>query len=292
MTAQQIAAALPYILLTLFALAALLLLLALFHLRRSRTGPYWRLRRQASQHGARLLLGSAMLFALTIALAFYSGLAAIAFRGIDSFFRERSGFSGVVVPTMTPTAAESPLPTATATATSTATTIPTATLAPTSTATATPTVPTLTLTPTLTATLTHTPTTTPTPTPTFEVALQLIAPASNRTPHQDASVVILSAASAVTGDGAPLEPDTTFSGGIQRIYLFINYQNMNNGVVWSRILYREQVPVQGRSYLWSQGESGNSYFFFGNHAGYEPGSYQVRIFVGDHEMSRFDLSVQ
>ncbi|MBZ0293910.1 MAG: hypothetical protein K8L99_15200, partial [Anaerolineae bacterium] len=267
----------------------ILLVLALYHLRRSRTGPYWRLRRQASQRGGRLLLISVILFALTFALAFYSGLAAIAFRGIDTFFRENTGFAGVVVPTLTLTPAESPTPTETATATPTATQVPTVTIAPTTTPS--PTIPTLTPTPTFTLTPTQMPTITLTPSPTFEVALHLTAPASNQTPRPDANISIIAADDAITADGAPLEPQTEFPSGIQRIYLFINYENMDNRVVWSRILYRENVPIQGQSYLWSQGDQGSSFFFFGNNTGYNPGNYQVRILIGDQEASRFDFVV-
>ena len=66
---------------------------------------------------------------------------------------------------------------------------------------------------------------------------------------------------------------------------------MDEGVVWSRVLYRDGQAVQGQAYLWSQDESGESFFFFGNEAGYPPGEYEVRIYLGDHEVSRFDFTV-
>jgi hypothetical protein len=49
--------------------------------------------------------------------------------------------------------------------------------------------------------------------------------------------------------------------------------------------------VQGNTLLWSLGESGNSYFFFGDEAGYQVGIYEVRLYVGDLEASRYTFTV-
>jgi hypothetical protein len=51
------------------------------------------------------------------------------------------------------------------------------------------------------------------------------------------------------------------------------------------------VPIQGQSYLWSQGESGESFFFFGDDLGYPPGNYEVRLFIGTEEASRLAFNV-
>jgi hypothetical protein len=39
------------------------------------------------------------------------------------------------------------------------------------------------------------------------------------------------------------------------------------------------------------GESGDSYFFFGDADGYPPGSYEARIFIGADEASRLSFTV-
>ena len=298
MTAQQIATLATYTIAGLFGLAGLLLLAALQQLRVGRRGPYWRLRRQAGRRGGRLLITAVILFALALALAFYSGLAAVALRGEDGLAlllgRGRPAYAGVVVPTFTATPDQTATVTDTPTPTDTATTVPT-TIRPTSEpATHTPThTATLTHTPTITptATETHTPTITFTPSPTFEVTLRLTPPPSNRTPRPNASVQIIAADDTVTENQTPREPRAEFAAGITRIYLFISYERMDNGVAWSRVLYREGVPVQGQAYLWSLGEAGGSYFFFGNAAGYAAGSYEARLYLGDDEVSRFAFTV-
>lgn len=294
MTAQEIAAILPYVLGGLFLLALALLLLALFHLRRGRTGPYWRLRRQASVLGGRLLLGSVALFALTVALAFYSGLAAVAFRGLDDLFAGRTaGAVGVVVPTLTPTIDPETIPTATPTEPPTR--------VPTSAAVSTPTATSLppTLTPTATATLTPTITPTPppptetfTPSPTYEVVLNLAPPVSHISARSGAAVLINAVDDAISANRTPIQPRDVFAAGVRRLYFFISYRQMNDGVVWSRVLYRDDVPVQGQAYLWSLGEQGDSYFFFGNDSGYAPGRYEVRLYIGDREVNRIAFAIQ
>jgi hypothetical protein len=294
MTAQQIATILTYVIAGLFITALLMFLVALQQLRRGRRGSYWRLRRQASQRGGVLFLASVGLFTVAAALAFYSGLAAIAVRGVDDFFRRRNtGLVGVVVLTSTPgdppTITLSPTPTDTATPTP----IPSATAPPTDPPTAT-----LTSTATPTATDTPTPSITPTPTETFtptatvDSVLNLTPPAPGSTARPSAQIDITAASARITPDGTPLEAGTTFSAGIQRIYLFFSYADMDANVVWSRVLYRDGQPVQGQAYLWSGASSGQHFFFFGNEDGYPAGDYEARVYLGTDEISRYAFVVQ
>ncbi len=288
MTAREIATLLPSLLGGLFIVALALLLLALFHLRRGRAGAYWRLRRQASSLGFRLLLVSLGLFALTVALAFYSGLAALAFRGLDGLFTGRAtGAVGVVVPTITVTALAADTPTPSLTLRPTRT--PASAAAPTAAAT-----PTLTLTPapTLTPTLTATPTVTLTPSATYETALNLAAPPALVTARPGALIEVTAADDAISANQTPLQPRSVFAAGADRLYFFIIYRDMTDGAAWSRVLYRDGVPVQGQAYLWSQGAEGASFFFFGSAEGYAPGSYEVRMFLGEREVSRFPFTVE
>jgi len=289
MTVQQIATLLPYVIGGLFLLAVVLFMLSMYQLRRGRTGQYWRLRRQAGQFGGKLFLTSVALFLIAVALAFYSGLAAIAFRGINSLFAPNTPIAqGVALPTETATGTDTPIPTATerATPTPTLTTTPTITLTPTPEPSLTPT-PTMTMTPTVT----QTPTITPTPTATYESVLRLTPPFSTRRARPEAGIQITAADEAVSASQTPLQPRTTFSAGVKRIYLFINFQAMDDGVAWTRVLYRDNVAVQGQAYLWSMGENGAGFFFFGSEDGYLPGNYEVRLYLGDVEASSFAFTI-
>ncbi len=290
MTVQQIATLLPYLIGGLFLLAFASFLLSLYQLRRGRTGQYWRIRRQAGQFGGKLFLTSLVLFGVALALAFYSGLTAIAFRGLNNLFAPNAPvLQGVALPTITSTSTETTEPTATTRVTST----PAPTLTPTI-ITSTPTPePTSTSTPTLTLTPTETltPTITPTPTATYESVLRLTPPFSTRRARPEASIQITAADEAISASKTPLQPRTTFTAGVKRIYLFMNYQAMDDGVAWTRVLYRDDVAVQGQAYLWSMGENGASFFFFGSEDGYLPGGYEVRLYLGDEEINRFAFTI-
>jgi len=287
--ARQLATLIPYFVGGLLIAATLMFALSLHQLWRGRTGPYWRFRRQASQRGGRLFIASFLLYALAAAIYVYSGLAAIAVK--NSGVTNPDGLYGIVLPSNTPTFDGTIiLPSPTVTRTPSAVPSP----SPTVIASRTPTpVPTATSTalPSDTPTITPTETQTSTPTATFEQILNLTQPASARTPRVNASLRLTEADTDVSPDGTAPQPRTDFAVGLSRIYFFFSYQNMDNGVAWSRVLYRDGIQVQGTALLWSEGETGTSYFFFGNADGYPAGHYEARLFVGQQESSRLTFII-
>jgi len=262
----------PHLVVGLLALSLLLFLVSLQQLRRGRTGPYWRLRRSAGQRGGRLFLLSVALFGLALAIAFFSGFARIALRG--------AGVAFVL-------ATDTPVPT-----TEIPTRTPLPTLTPTFTDTPAPSfTPTHTPTPTATPTMTFTPTITFTASPTFETALHLATLPGGRAPRASATIRMNAADTQVSPDGAPVEPRVQFEAGVQRLFFFFGYQNMMNGVAWSRVLYRDGVAVQGGTFLWSLGESGSGSFFFGDSSGYPPGEYRVEIRLENRITDTFSFTI-
>lgn len=293
MTAGQITNLLILIIACLVAGALLLLALALHQLRLGRTGSYWRLRRQAGQRGGKLLITSVALFIIAAALAFYSGLAFIAFRGLDSLLeRGTPGLRGVALPTVTLTPGVTSTPSVTPTAFPTETSTPTA--SPSTTPPPTPTLsPTTraTSTPTPTPSITTTPTVTWTPSATYESVLRLTPPAARRQHRSEASIQITALGDAISDNPTAAQPEIEFGPGVQRIYVFFSFEQMDNGVSWSRALYRDGVAVQGQAYLWGMGSSGHSIFFFGNDAGYPPGRYEIRLYLGADEAAHYAFTV-
>ncbi|MEO8612768.1 MAG: hypothetical protein ABI690_33045 [Chloroflexota bacterium] len=281
---------LPYIIIGLYVIAILVFVLSLQQLRRGRTGSYWRLRRTAGQRGGQLFLLAIALIGIASALALFSGLADLAYRRLTgTLVNDPDIPKGVVLPSITPPLLFTTTPTAikatpsvtVITLSSTPTRIqPSETAAPSATSSA-----------TLTPSDTLTPTNTPIPSATFESVLALTPRPSQRQPRAGASIKITSAAQGVAADQSPTQPGTQFSAGVQRVYFFFDYQTMDDGIGWSRILFRDGIPIQGQSYLWSLGESGSSYFFFGSEDGYPPGEYEARLYVGDQEASALTFSV-
>jgi hypothetical protein len=138
-----------------------------------------------------------------------------------------------------------------------------------------------------TSTASYTPTITATASATFENVLVLTPPTSAVQLLPNAAVEIVSAALDVTTDGKPVNPGSEFPALTKRIYLFLKFHDMTPGVTWTRVLYRDDTPIQGQTYSWSMEGSGTSYFFFGSADGYPAGQYKVKIFLGSFEISHF-----
>lgn len=282
MNTLELARFIPHLVVGMLISAFVLFLLAIQQLRIGRRGPYWRMRREAGQRGGQLFLLSVALFALAGTIAFFSGFAALAVGQFNELFLGRGEVevANAAALTLSATPTASPTHTATATPTPTHTPTPTATY----TATATPTV-------TNTPTPTFTPSNTPTPTATYETALRLYEPVGARAAPEDAVVRVLSADTAVSSNQTPLQPRVEFPAGTKRIYLFFSYRNMTDGVVWSRVLYRNGAMLQGGTLLWGMGQQGSSYFFFGSDEGYLPGDYRVELLIGADVVSEFEFRV-
>jgi len=254
--------------------------------RRSRRDVFWRRRREAGQRGWRL-------FVLAFTLLLISGVTC-ASTLVISAMRDDESLDGT--PTVTGLAAEQPLSPAAPEGDAleaVAATTPTATLDPllftlppveTS---ATPTLllgilptnppPPETVVVIVTATPGSTPTETPFPTYTPHVPPLV----SEVTPAPNASLQITALDDEVTDTLLPVSPDTHFPAGTERIYLFVAFENMTQGVLWRRELYRDNELIEGNSYLWGLPTEGRTSFFVGSDPGFAPGSYEIRLFLGD-----------
>ncbi len=173
---------------------------------------------------------------------------------------------------ITPTATLSPSTTASVTASPSMTTTSTATNSPTVTNTATM---------TITASPTDAPSGTPTITPFPTLPMNITPPVAQATPAENISMRVAAISEGLTADFQPLTPRETFEIGVHRLYFFIHFRNMNSGILWRPALFKDGDYLDGGTYLWGLQAEGESYFFFGRGAGFEAGSYEIRIYVGD-----------
>jgi hypothetical protein len=267
---RELVRLLPYALVGMFVLGVLLFLLSLYLLRLRRTGSYWLLRRRAGDRGGRLFLVSMGLIIGSLALSVVTGLSSLAFRNFSEFLNRGSdNLYGIVLS-----------PDLVQTATSNAASSATALLAQT----AAPDVPNE----TVESPPDAAPTVIATDTPDFAQLLDF-TPAFNNTPRPPTPGYRLTLDS--ISDSTIPSTSREFRAATRRIYLFISFEGMDNGVAWSRVLYRDETPIQANTLLWSLGASGSSYFFFGDDDGYPAGVYEVRLFVGDSEASRIGFSL-
>jgi hypothetical protein len=139
---------------------------------------------------------------------------------------------------------------------------------------------------------TRTPTVTPTrrptatppfiPTPTSDVQ----PPESAATPLPDAvpagegaRITFITLAAERDEAGQPVDPGTEFPPGDHRVYLFISYEGMANGVAWTFAIYRDGGLLDSATQMWEWGAAGKTYLYFKPPGGYEPGLYEMQVFV-------------
>ncbi|RMF78185.1 MAG: hypothetical protein D6737_15580 [Chloroflexi bacterium] len=143
--------------------------------------------------------------------------------------------------------------------------------------------------------MTHTPSHTPSPTATRSIEAQLglnpLSDAGHGMPP-DATLRIIAADDTVTPNGTPVEPRTTFAAGIDRIYFFISFAGMQDGLLWSAILFRDNEPVVGQTQTWDTGDEGSSFFFLDGQPIFQPGAYEARLYVGDEQVDSFDFLIE
>ncbi|HMM29419.1 MAG TPA: hypothetical protein PKD46_14140 [Aggregatilineaceae bacterium] len=279
----------------LFALALLLLVVSLRLFRRSRRDVFWRRRREAGQRGWRLFLLAFVLFAV-------SGITCASTLVISAMRQESppdetpiagwgAGSTPLAVPSqpalaLEAVAATTPLDLIVTPAAPAAVASPTGpgVIPPSETATMqsallptnTP-VPPVTVIVTVIATPGDTPTQTPFPTYTPN-APPLVAAV---TPRPDARLQITALDDEVSATLSPVSPASSFPAGTERVYLFVSFENMTQGVLWRRELYRDDELVETSSYLWGLPTSGRTSFFVGSDPGFAPGRYEVRLYLGE-----------
>lgn len=90
--------------------------------------------------------------------------------------------------------------------------------------------------------------------------------------------------------GRPVNVGSEFPAGDFRVYYFFSYQGMTQGSVWTYGWYRDGVYLDGNTCLWGVrlefcprifGTSGSNFLFFRAPGGYQPGVYEVRVWIED-----------
>jgi hypothetical protein len=125
------------------------------------------------------------------------------------------------------------------------------------------------------------PTITPTqPTPTITSTPPISTIASRVTASADAILTITAISSGISADLRPLNASLEFAAGIPRIYVWIEYSNLADGVSWSRVLLRNGALLISETELWERGTEGVAYYFFDSETGWGAGSYEVQFYIG------------
>ncbi|MBN2085062.1 MAG: hypothetical protein JW748_07530 [Anaerolineales bacterium] len=131
---------------------------------------------------------------------------------------------------------------------------------------------------TLTASKTFTPTSSPTPFVPFNIQQSFT---SNVPPNPNLLVGALIFAKSITPDLQPVTPGTSFQNPIQKIYVVYPYKNVNDGVEWTIIWYKNGELFGWNSKPWYGGPEGIGVSSWSMAPEYFPhAAYEVQIFVG------------
>jgi hypothetical protein len=313
---QSLQSNIPLIAAGVFGFSIVLMLIAVYYFRKSRTDFYWRRRRAAGQRGWRIFVAS-------VFLMLFSGIACMVTGVMSLVASARNGATPTLIVTAiaaVPTASITPttnnltnttvpsdtpdLPTSTHTETATdemalmptsdtsTAIIAAASRAPTQVIilkSPTPKTTQVAVQSTATRKPTSTPTVTPTKTPvpataiptTGKLASTSDSLASSVTPNADAKLTITALDSQLSADSGPVAATTKFKAGITRIYYFVTFSKMQSGVLWRRQLVANNKVIQEADYLWGLAQDGTAYFFFGQEGGLKPGQYAILLFLGE-----------
>lgn len=210
-------------------------------LRAAQRLPFFTLRHRRTGEGWRLIL-----------LGFLLGLFGL----ITRLFGRQAAFIFI-----TPTPTLSPTPSATATATITLT-------------------PSITPTPSVTPTPSTTPTSSVTPTPQVPEALTVLF-RDTVTPRPEAVFSPVEFSLRLDSGNRPVSPAASFSNPISILYGAFTYDFFDDGVRWTAIWYRDGEIVCSETKPWDGGTGGSGYTECSPRAGFQPGEYEVQMFLGE-----------
>lgn len=172
---------------------------------------------------------------------------------------------------------------------------PSPTPEPSPTFTATPVPPTPTPTP-----VPPTPTPAVTPTPAYPLPETALTPLPGATPARPEARITLWTFALGEENGQPVQPGSSFRAGDFRVYAFIRYEGMSRGVRWTYGWYREGEYLDGNTCLWwvrmpdcpyMVGERGSTFLYYRRPGGYDPGTYEVRIWIEDRFQGAFTFTI-
>lgn len=136
------------------------------------------------------------------------------------------------------------------------------------------------------------PTITPTqPTPTLEPTPFIATIDSLITPPADATLTIAEIASGISTDLEPVEAGDTFPAGTPRIYFWVEYANMQDGMSTSRALLLDGAVVRSESEAWARGAEGRAYYWFEAQGGWPAGAYEIQFYAGERQVGTATFSV-
>ena len=154
---------------------------------------------------------------------------------------------------------------------------PTASTTPTATITLTPSI---TSTPSVTPTPSITPTASETPTPILPEALTVLF-RETVTPRPEAVFSPIEFSRRLDRLNRPIAPDIVFENPVDVLYGAFTYDSLDDGVRWTALWYLGPEIVCTETKPWDGGTGGYGFTECQPRGGWQPGDYEVRMFLGE-----------
>jgi len=246
----------------LFVVVVVAVGVGLLHLRHAKLDRYYIMREEARRKGTRWLLAATVSFIVGVVL-------------LCLYF----------YPPVTPAAPQSPLPPLSTATAAGVTPLPKATLTPSAVALPSP---------TPTRRPTATPPFIPTPTPAYPLPETALSPLPGAVQADPEAQITFRTFALGEENNQPVDPGLEFPAGDHRVYFFFEYEGMRKDVVWTFGWYKDGEYLDGNTCLWGRdivtefgrcppipGSVGVNYLYLRPPGGYEPGLYEVRVWIED-----------
>lgn len=96
----------------------------------------------------------------------------------------------------------------------------------------------------------------------------------------DRRLVLSAIASGIDANGAPIGTGTTFTRGVETIYVFFNFRDVPPSALLRHAWFRDGGSVFFRSKRLTRNGQGTDYVSWSPPGGFQPGLYEVRITLG------------
>jgi hypothetical protein len=109
-------------------------------------------------------------------------------------------------------------------------------------------------------------------------------PETSPVPAGEGARVAFTAFAMEKGDsGLPVDPGSEFPAGEHAVYVFFTYEGLQNGVERTFAWFKDGEYFERCSQTapWEWGDRGRTSYFCTPSTGWEPGDYQVQVFVED-----------
>ncbi len=97
----------------------------------------------------------------------------------------------------------------------------------------------------------------------------------------DKHFVLRAIASSIDASGLPVNPSLQFETGVPSIYIFFDFQNVPEGRRLRHNWFRDGGSVYFESLPWERAGNGNAAINWSPARGFDPGIYEVRVFLDD-----------